>query len=134
MKFLDFFRVKKPRLTNEQLKFNKMWDLWVENKIPSPYSELMTYQSEINNGGHDQYFFNVSNTRDLTEAMLALEKVLPPKLKENLNTAYKAYLVLDENEEDEKATEILEECDGFFYTYQSEINSILEDYSSKIKL
>lgn len=49
----------------KQQKWNKMWELWSEGKIASPYAELMTYQSEVNNGGHNQYFTNVENTSDL---------------------------------------------------------------------
>ena len=42
-----------------------MWDLWVEKKAETPYAELMTYQSEVSNGGHDQYFTNTENTGDI---------------------------------------------------------------------
>lgn len=51
-----FFKKNKAEPTDEQKKWNKMWDLWAEGRADSPYAELMTYQSEINNGGHDQYF------------------------------------------------------------------------------
>ena len=78
-----------------------MWDLWAEGEAISPYAELMTYQGEINNGGHDQYFTNVENTGDLQKEMSALEKILPPKLKNNLQMAYEAYLVLEEKEEEQ---------------------------------
>ncbi len=60
-----FFKKSKAEPTDEQKKWNKMWDLWAEGRADSPYAELMTYQSEINNGGHDQYFFNVENTGNL---------------------------------------------------------------------
>ena len=60
MGLFDFFKKKKTEtgLTDEQLRWNKIWDLWAEGKAKSPYSELMTYDGEVNNGGHDQYFFN----------------------------------------------------------------------------
>ena len=125
---------KKNKLTESELKFNKMWDLWTEEKIESPYAELMTYQSEINNGGHDQYFFNVSNTGDLAKEMSALEQILSEKLKENLRVAYKAYVVTEENEDDDEAVEILDGCDDVFYENEQEINNVLEEYSSKIEL
>ena len=48
------FKKKKVKLTEKELKWNKLWELWAEGHIDSPYSELMTYQSEINNGGHAQ--------------------------------------------------------------------------------
>ena len=47
--------------TNEQDKLTKLWELWEAGKIDSPLAELMTYQAEINNGGHDQYFLNVGS-------------------------------------------------------------------------
>ena len=49
MGLFDIFKKKKVEFTEEQLKWNKMWELWTEGKVKSPYFELMTYQSEINN-------------------------------------------------------------------------------------
>ena len=56
-------------LNKEQLQWNKMWDLWVEGEVDSPYAELMEYQSQVNNGGHDQYFINVDNNGNLKKEM-----------------------------------------------------------------
>lgn len=134
MGFFDIFKKKKPQLTEEQLKWNKMWELWTEEKADSPFAELMTYQSEINNGGHDQYFTNVENTGDLRKEMSVLEQILSEKLNDNLNKAYKAYLVLEEKEEDKKAEEILGQCDDVFYENEEEINHALEEYASGIEL
>ena len=134
MGLFDFLKKKEVQLTDEQKKWNKMWELWTEEEADSPYAELMTYQSEVNNGGHDQYFFNVGNTGDLQKEMSVLETVLSAKLKNNLQKAYKAYLVLEEKEDDEKAEEIMEECDDVFYENEEEINHILEQYSAKIEL
>ena len=134
MGLFDFLKKKEVQLTDEQKKWNKMWELWTEGEVDSPYAELMTYQSEINNGGHDQYFLNVGNIGDLQKEMSVLEAVLSAKLKNNLQKAYKAYLVLEEKEDDEKAEEIMEECDDVFYENEEEINHILEQYSAKIEL
>ena len=134
MGLFDILKKKEVQLTDEQKKWNKMWELWSEGQVDSPYAELMTYQSEINNGGHDQYFLNVENTGALQKEMSALETVLSAKLKNNLQKAYKAYLVLEEKEDDEKAEEIMEECDDVFYENEEEINHILEEYSAKIEL
>ena len=134
MGLFDFLKKKEVQLTDEQKKWNKMWELWTEGEVDSPYAELMTYQSEINNGGHDQYFLNVENTGDLKKEMSALETVLSAKLKNNLQKAYKAYLVLEEKEDDEKAEEIMEQCDDMFYENEEEINHMLEQYSAKIEL
>lgn len=134
MGLFDIFKKKEVELTKEELQWNKMWDLWTEEKADSPYAELMTYQSEINNGGHDQYFLNVENTGDLEKEMSVLEQILSAKLKENLRKAYQAYLVLEENEDDEDAEEMLEQCDDIFWENEEEINQALEEYASKIEL
>ena len=75
-------------MTEEQLKWNKMWEAWNEEIVQSPYAELMTYQSEINNGGHSQYFCNVENVSDLQKEMSELQIILTPILRENLKKAY----------------------------------------------
>ena len=134
MSFFDMFKKKKVELTEEQLKWNKMWELWTEEKAESPYAELMTYQSEINNGGHSQYFCNVDNVSNLQEEMSSLENVLPSHLYKNLQNAHKANLRLEENEEDEKAEETLEQCDNVFYENEEQINSILQEYANKLEI
>lgn len=133
MGLFDIFK-KKTQLSEENLKENKMWDLWVEQKAESPYAELMTYQSEVNNGGHLQYFDNVKNTGDLQKELSVLEQILPQDLKENLKEAYKAYLIFEENEDDETVDEILDGCDNRFDDKQEDINVILKEYASKIEL
>lgn len=134
MGFFDIFKKKKVELTEEQLKWNKIWDLWTEGKAESPYAQLMTYQSEINNGGHSQYFFNVDNVSNLQEEMSALEKILTSHLYKNLRNAYKAYLILEENEDDEKAEEALEQCDDAFYENEEQVNLILREYANKLEI
>ena len=133
MGLFDFVKNKKTELTEEQLKWNKMWEMWANEQVDSPYAELMTYQSEIYNGGHSQYFTNVSNTNDLKKEMLSLETILPSQLRETLKIAYEAYWVLEEND-DEKAEQIIEQCDDRFYENEEEINRILKEYAAKIEL
>ena len=132
MGLFDFFK-KKTELTEEQLKWNKMWELWAKNHTASPYTELMTYQSEINNGGHAQYFANVENIKDLQQEILSLQTILPSKLRETLEQAYRAYLKLKETD-DAEAEEILEHCDVLFYENEEEIQHILKAYAAEIKL
>ena len=134
MGFFDILKKKKIEITVEQKKWNRMWELWVEGEVDSPYAELMTYQSEINNGGHDQYFTNVENTGDLPKEMSALETILSEKLNNNLKKAYKAYLVLEEKETDGEAEKTIEQCDSMFYQNEEKINLILKGYASKIEL
>lgn len=132
--FNFFHKNKKYELTEEDLKWNKMWDLWTEDEIESPYKELMKYQSEIYNGGHSQYFTNVENTSDIKVEMEALIQILPKKLSDNLSMAYKAYMDLELNECDEKAESIIEDCEDLFYDSEDEITAILKEYASRIKL
>ena len=134
MGVFSFFKKSKVELTDEQKKWNKMWDLWVEGRADSPYAELMTYQSEVGNGGHDQYFFNIENIGDLQKEMAVLDTVLPTKLRENLQNAYGAYLKLTNEESDEQAGTILSQYDNEFYEAEEEINRILREYASQIEL
>lgn len=127
------FKKKKVKLTEKELKWNKLWELWAEGHIDSPYSELMTYQSEINNGGHAQYFDNVSNTSDLQNEMLSLKTILPLQLSAALEQACTAYLKLEEND-DAQSEELLGQCDDMFYEKEEEINRILEERAAKIEL
>ena len=134
MGVFGFFKKNKAELTDEQKKWNIMWDLWVEGRADSPYAELMTYQSEVGNGGHDQYFFNIENIGDLQNEMAVLDTVLPTKLRENLQNAYGAYLKLTNEESDEQAGTILSQYDNEFYEAEEEINRILREYASQIEL
>ena len=134
MGLFDIFKKKKVELTEAQLKWNKMWELWTEEKTKSPYNELMTYQSEINNGGHSQYFCNVDNVSDLKKEMSALEEILTPLLRENLQKAYEAHLILEEKEDDEIAEEVLEQCDDVFYENEEQINHILQEYANTLEI
>ena len=113
-----------------------MWDLWAENRADTPYAEVMTYQSEVNNGGHDQYFLNlnVEQTGDLQAEISILENVLSEELRSNLLTAYDAYQMLADKESDEEWEAILERCDDVFFKNEEEINRILKAYAAKIEL
>lgn len=66
--------------------------------------------------------------------MSALEKILTSPLYKNLKKAHKAYLILEENEEDENADEILEQCDNVFYENEEQINFILQEYANKLEI
>lgn len=132
MGILDIFK-KKEEIPEEAQKWNKMWDLWTEEQIESPYKELMTYQSEINNGGHSQYFCNIESIINIEDELKELKSILPQNLIDNLNKAYKANQIL-ENEENEEAETIIEECDNIFYENENLINDLLNERASKIEL
>ena len=141
MGLFSIFSKKEKHISEEELKVNKMWKLWEEGKAESPYAELMTYQSEVNNGGHLQYFDNLENVGDLQKEVSQLNRILPQILKDNLLKAYNAYLVMLKQDQDDE-TEIVfekydEEDDDFdLEKYQNEesINQLLEKYSETIEL
>ena len=114
-------------LTEADLKWNKLWDLWVAGQVESPYAELMTYDSEVNNGGHDQYFENVANCGDLQTEMAALETILSERLKENLRLAYQIHL----SQSEDLSTL---QCDRIFCENEADVIQTLESYASGIKL
>ncbi|MBQ8783742.1 MAG: hypothetical protein IJZ57_08230 [Clostridia bacterium] len=132
--FFDLFRRKKNKdiedvvLSEADEKRNRMWDLWAEGEIESPYNELMTYQSEVNNGGHHQYFLNTENNGDVRKDIDALCTILPGVLTENIQTAFKSYVELEQDKNIEANEEILEKCDDVFWENEEMINSILENY------
>lgn len=130
MGIFGLFKKRKPELSDEEKRLNQMWALWAEGRADSPWRELMTYQGEVNNGGHDQYFLNTENTGDLQKEMAILETVLPEKLQSNLQKAYTAYRALSEKASDEKAQAALEQCDEAFYENENEIDRILKAYAA----
>ena len=123
---------EEKRLSEAELKFNKMWDLWAKGEIKSPYADLMTYQSEVNNGGHDQFFLNVASTGHLRSVMKALKHVLPFNIRVPLVEAYNAYKINGEDAEENE--EFFEHADEVFFENEEEINDILEEFAKKIKL
>lgn len=125
---------KKIELTEEQQKWNKMWELWANSKADSPFSEIMTYQSEVNNGGHGQYFSNLSDSGDLENDVRILKNALPEKHRQNFERAYAAYSNSENQINSEHFEEITEQCDIFFYEYEEEINTLLNTYALKITL
>ena len=45
-------------------RWNAMWEAWEAGEIPSPYNELLTYDSEMQEGGHLQFFLNRALRRE----------------------------------------------------------------------
>ncbi|MBR2987921.1 MAG: DUF4375 domain-containing protein [Clostridia bacterium] len=127
MGFFSLFKKKKQPI--EDIKWNAMWELWAEERALSPYAELMTYESEVNNGGHMQFFDNAANTSLLPQTLSALNTLLTGVLAANLDRAYHIYLT--EEDEDTKAC-LLDECDNVFYENESEIEAILREYAKTI--
>ena len=123
MGIFDIFKKKKAALTTDQ-KLDKMWDLWAINKLDLPCAKLMKYESEVNNGGHSQYFYNVANCTDLAVEVEAVLSMLPEPLQENLARGYAAFSEQDDISDDVN-DELFEECDDVFYEHEQLIIDII---------
>ena len=123
MGIFDIFKKKKAALTTDQ-KLDRMWDLWAVNKLDLPCAKLMKYESEVNNGGHSQYFYNVANCTDLAVEVEAVLSMLPEPLRENLARGYAAFSEQDDISDDDN-DELFEECDDVFYEHEQLIIDII---------
>jgi hypothetical protein len=123
MGIFDIFKKKKAALTTDQ-KLDKMWDLWAVDKLDLPCAKLMKYESEVNNGGHSQYFYNVANCGDLAVEVEAVLFMLPEPLRENLARGYAAFSEQDDISDDVN-DELFEECDDVFYEHEQLIIDII---------
>lgn len=137
MNFFKFFKKRKKveevELSVEDLKWNKMWDLWINGEIEIPYAELMEYLNGVNNGGHHCHLDNVNGNRDLKEYVSALTEILPEPLKSNVLLAYNAYSKNPDDVSDEN-DEVLSNCDSVYYENEEMVNDILKNRASKIEL
>ena len=122
MGIFDIFK-KKTALTTDQ-KLDKMWDLWAVDKLDLPCAKLMKYESEVNNGGHSQYFYNVANCGDLAAEVEAVLSMLPEPLRENLARGYAAFSEQDDISDDVN-DELFEEFDDIFYEHEQLIIDII---------
>lgn len=101
-----------------------MWDLWADGKLNLPCAKLIRYESEVDNGGHSQYFFNVANCGDLAVEVEAVLSMLPEPLRENLARGYAAFS--EQNDvSDDVNDELFEECDDVFYEHEQLIIDII---------
>lgn len=120
--------------TNDaERKWNLMWDMWIDNEVESPYAELMEYDSEVNNGGHSQYFFNVANCADLKAAVEKILPLLPNPLRDNLKRGYDAFAAQADICDDEN-DELFEECDDVFYANEQLLLDVLKVYADSLEL
>ena len=132
MNLFGWFR-KEEELPVADRKWNKMWDLWVSGGAESPYAELMEYNSEVNNGGHSQYFFNVANCGDLKAPAETLLKILPEPLLSNFRRAYEAFSGQEDICDDEN-DELFDECDDVFGEHEQLILDMLAKYADTMEV
>lgn len=122
-------------LTEKDKRHNKMWDLWSEDKLPSPVADLMLYQAEVNNGGHDQFFFNLENRLEddaFDNTVAGVRSLLSGNLLKNFEKALEAFKAYEDDAD--RACEILDRCDDFYYENEDEINAIIERLWEEIQI
>ena len=124
MGFFDIFKKKKVEPLTAEERWNRIWELWEIGDLLSPLENLLTYESEVNNGGHSQYFFNVANGGDLAVEVEAVLSMLPEPLRENLARGYAAFSAQDDISDDVN-DELFEECDDVFYEHEQLIIDII---------
>ena len=119
--------------TELERKWYEMWKLWMNDRLESPYQEILTYENEVRNGSHLQYFKWIQEHEDFEKTIdtvsLSLEgTVLAPIF----NKACTAYLELKQDEE--KAKQMLESCDASFEDEADNIEKYLETIASGIQI
>lgn len=130
MSIFDLFKRKKETLTTEE-KLDRMWELWEIGDLKDPCAKLMTYESEVNNGGHSQYFYNIANCGDLAAEVQAVLSMLPEPLRENLNRGYTAFAAQEDICDDDNE-ELFEECDDVFYEHEQLLIDILYESAKSL--
>lgn len=136
MGLFSIFKKKKQKvqeLSIEDKKWNKLWELWANGEVESPYAELMEYQSGVNNGGHHCHLDNVYGNRDLKVYVDNLKSILPEPLKSNIELAYKTYMKNLDDLSDEDA-KILDSCDRCYYQNEEIVTNILRQRAEKVEL
>lgn len=119
----------------DEKKWNKLYDLFSDDLLPSPYAELIAYEGETFHNGHMAFFCSHTVLGDLSQVMPPLLSVLRGGLKENLERAYRAFSEYDALRMEEDALEaILDECDAVFREGKEEVTGILREYARTIKL
>lgn len=130
MGIFNIFKKKEQPLTAEQ-KLNRLWELWEIGDLNPPYENLMTYEAEVNNGGHSQYFFNTANCGDIKADIDIILPILPEPLHSNLSRAYNAFAAQKDICDDDNE-ELFEECDNVFYKNEQLLIDILMMYANNL--
>lgn len=132
MGLFDIFKKKEP-MTDEQLKWEYLWEKWQLEEVPEPYNTIMTYYKEIKKEGHTRFFINIAFCGEVEKAVEKIGSLLPPVLCENLKTAYSHYVILV-NEENEETESKIRECDTFFDENEQLILDIIQEYADALEV
>lgn len=136
MGIFDRFKKKKPeQLSTEALNWNRLFELWSEGKLASPYNELVGYYSEISGDGHGFYFMNMEGNEDSENTVNILTANLPEILKNNLEKAYELYRHMENETDEAKAEQLSKElyqCDVFYAENEKLLEATLQEYANSL--
>ncbi len=132
MGLFDIFKKKEP-MTDEQLKWEYLWEKWRLEEVPEPYNTIMTYYKEIKKEGHTRFFLNIAFCGEVEKAVNKIGDLLPPVLCENLKTAYSHYVILV-NEENEETEQKIRDCDTVFDENEKLILDIIQEYADTLEV
>lgn len=120
-------------------KWSAMWEMWEAGEIDSPYNELLTYDNEMQEGGHLQFFLNRALRKEnIFAVMAALRETLPADHADNVAQAYRQYCMLDiDPEDDASVMQALEDAplsvfDTFYDEHEEELLDVLEAYANSL--
>lgn len=129
---------RKNKNTEKAQRYNKVWDLWAEEKLDDPIKYLLTYDSEVQNGGHRQYFDNCIDGKtyeERKEIFTALKEQLSKGLYQNLRSAYEVYR--DAVRFNKDMSSIFEKYDEFYYgddLTNETVHKKIEAFASTLEL
>lgn len=132
MGLFDIFKKKEP-VTDEQLKWEYLWEQWRLEEVPEPYNTIMTYYKEIKKEGHTRFFLNIAFCGEVQKAVDKIGALLPEVLRENLKTAYTHYVILV-NEENEETEQKIRDCDTYFDENEQLILDIIQEYADTLEV
>ena len=119
--------------TELELNWNKMWVLWMNKKMESPYQEILSYETDVRNGSHLEYFNWIKDNENFEKTIDIVSKNLKGTVLETIfNQAYDAYQKIEKSKDE--AEQILSLCDKAFANEEDAIEKYLETIASKIDL
>ena len=128
----NYFRIE------DEEKWNKMIDLWSDYKLDDPIKDVITYDAEVQNGGHLQFFENCEG--EIEELMISLKKQLPEEMYSNLKEAYdlhkKKNLTIETVDDYVEEAQLgdFDKFDNFYYDNENKISKIMQEYASTLEL
>lgn len=120
--------IESVKLSENEMKWNKLWDLYSNSTWNNPIFYLCDYDSGINGEGHFCFFDNKGN--EMKTYVEELKKVLPENLFDNFNKAYQIWL-RGNDEQTEKHCEV---ADDFFYQNENTIIEILQQFANTLEI